>query len=99
MVMWDEIALQISKEFPDLAWDKELVAAATARMVNRLATLVTLVVTNLHADILSNLAAALAGSQGIAPIGNSAEQMAQQIMAETEMFAKLVKVGWSKRAR
>lgn len=70
MVMWDEIALQISKEFADVRWDKELVDAATARMVNRPATLDTLVATNLHADILSDLAAALAGSLGIAPTGN-----------------------------
>jgi len=70
MVMWDEIALQVAKEFPDVAWDKELVDAATARMVNRPASLDTLVATNLHADILSDLAAALAGSLGIAPTGN-----------------------------
>jgi tartrate dehydrogenase/decarboxylase/D-malate dehydrogenase len=70
MVMWDEIALQISSEFPDVKWDKELVDAATARMVNRPATLDTIVATNLHADILSDLAAALAGSLGIAPTGN-----------------------------
>ena len=70
MVMWDEIAVQISKEFQDVTWDKELVDAATARMVNRPATLDTLVATNLHADILSDLAAALAGSLGIAPTGN-----------------------------
>ncbi len=70
MVMWDEIALQVSREFPDVAWDKELVDAATARMVNRPASLDTLVATNLHADILSDLAAALAGSLGIAPTGN-----------------------------
>jgi tartrate dehydrogenase/decarboxylase/D-malate dehydrogenase len=70
MVMWDEIALQISQEFPDVKWDKEIVDAATARMVNRPASLDTLVATNLHADILSDLAAALAGSLGIAPTGN-----------------------------
>src|SRR5690606_24429086 len=70
MVMWDEIALEISREFPDVAWDKELVDAATARMVNRPASLDTIVATNLHADILSDLAAALAGSLGIAPTGN-----------------------------
>jgi tartrate dehydrogenase/decarboxylase/D-malate dehydrogenase len=70
MVMWDEIAVQISKEFPDVTWDKELVDAATARMVNRPGTLDTIVATNLHADILSDLAAALAGSLGIAPTGN-----------------------------
>jgi tartrate dehydrogenase/decarboxylase/D-malate dehydrogenase len=70
MVMWDEIAVQISKEFPDVKWDKELVDAATARMVNRPKTLDTIVATNLHGDILSDLAAALAGSLGIAPTGN-----------------------------
>src|SRR5450830_45264 len=70
MVMWDEIAAQVALEFPDVKWDKEIVDAATARMVNRPATLDTLVATNLHADILSDLAAALAGSLGIAPTGN-----------------------------
>jgi tartrate dehydrogenase/decarboxylase/D-malate dehydrogenase len=70
MVMWDEIALQIAAEFPDVKWDKEIVDAATARMVNRPASLDTIVATNLHADILSDLAAALAGSLGIAPTGN-----------------------------
>jgi tartrate dehydrogenase/decarboxylase / D-malate dehydrogenase len=70
MVMWDEIALQISKEFPAVTWDKILVDACTDRMVNRPATLDTLVATNLHADVLSDLAAALAGSLGIAPTGN-----------------------------
>ncbi|MDB5744340.1 MAG: ttuC [Polaromonas sp.] len=70
MVMWDEIAVQVSREFPDVTWDKELVDACTARMVNRPASLDTVVATNLHADILSDLAAALAGSLGIAPTGN-----------------------------
>jgi tartrate dehydrogenase/decarboxylase/D-malate dehydrogenase len=70
MVMWDEIAVEIAREFPDVRWDKELVDAATARMVNRPASLDTLVATNLHADILSDLAAALAGSLGIAPTAN-----------------------------
>jgi tartrate dehydrogenase/decarboxylase / D-malate dehydrogenase len=70
MVMWDEIAAQVAREFPDVGWDKELVDAATVRMVNRPASLDTIVATNLHADILSDLAAALAGSLGIAPTGN-----------------------------
>ena len=70
MVMWDEIANQIAREFPGVKWDKELVDAATVRMVNRPASLDTIVATNLHADILSDLAAALAGSLGIAPTAN-----------------------------
>jgi len=70
MVMWDEIAHLVAKDFPDVRWDKELVDAMTARMVNRPASIDTVVATNLHADILSDLAAALAGSLGIAPTGN-----------------------------
>lgn len=70
MVMWDEVAIQVAKDFPDVKWDKEMVDAATARMVNKPASLDTIVATNLHADILSDLAAALAGSLGIGPTGN-----------------------------
>ena len=71
MVMWDEIARAgRPASSRTSSWDKELVDACTARMVNRPASLDTLVATNLHADILSDLAAALAGSLGIAPTGN-----------------------------
>ena len=70
MVMWDEIAAEVAGEFPDVAWDKMLVDAMTVRMVHEPASLDTIVATNLHADILSDLAAALAGSIGIAPTGN-----------------------------
>jgi len=70
MVMWDEIAVEVSKDFPDVKWDKELVDAMTARMVNKPRTIDTVVATNLHADVLSDLAAALAGSLGIAPTAN-----------------------------
>ena len=47
-----------------------LVDAATMRMVLRPASLDVMVATNLHADILSDLAAALSGSLGIAPTAN-----------------------------
>jgi tartrate dehydrogenase/decarboxylase / D-malate dehydrogenase len=70
MVMWDEIAAETAREFPDVAVDKELVDAMTTRMVLKPQTLDTIVATNLHADILSDLAAALAGSLGIAPTAN-----------------------------
>jgi tartrate dehydrogenase/decarboxylase / D-malate dehydrogenase len=70
MVMWDEIAHEVARDFPDVQWDKEMVDAMTARMVNKPATLDTIVATNLHADILSDLAAALAGSLGIGPTAN-----------------------------
>jgi tartrate dehydrogenase/decarboxylase/D-malate dehydrogenase len=70
MVLWDEIANEVAAEFPDVTWDKMLVDAMTVRMTLNPASLDTIVATNLHADILSDLAAALAGSIGIAPTAN-----------------------------
>lgn len=70
MVMWDEIAAEVAHNYPDVTWDKMLVDAMTMRMTLRPQTLDTIVATNLHADILSDLAAALAGSLGIAPTAN-----------------------------
>ncbi|THX10991.1 tartrate dehydrogenase [Aureobasidium pullulans] len=103
MVMWDEIAADVAKDFPDVKCDKMLVDAMTCRkglfvdarsgscagsleqdrslfliitlliislVVLQPQSLDTIVATNLHADILSDLAAALAGSIGIAPTSN-----------------------------
>lgn len=70
MVMWDEIAATVAADFPDVTWDRMLVDAMTVRMVARPESLDTIVATNLHADILSDLAAVLAGSIGIAPTAN-----------------------------
>ena len=70
LVLWDEVAAEVAAEYPDVVWDKELVDAMTVRMVRRPASIDTVVATNLHADILSDLAAALAGSLGIAPTAN-----------------------------
>ena len=70
LVLWDEIAAEVAAEFSDVAWDRELVDAMTTRLVLKPATIDTVVATNLHADILSDLAAALAGSLGVAPTAN-----------------------------
>jgi tartrate dehydrogenase/decarboxylase/D-malate dehydrogenase len=70
MVLWDQIATEVAAEFPDVTWDKMLVDAMTVRMVMQPESLDTIVATNLHADILSDLAAALAGSIGVAPTAN-----------------------------
>ncbi|GLS29045.1 tartrate dehydrogenase/decarboxylase / D-malate dehydrogenase [Mesorhizobium albiziae] len=70
MVLWDEIAAQVAANYPDVTWDKMLVDAMTVRMTLQPQSLDTIVATNLHADILSDLAAALAGSIGIAPTAN-----------------------------
>ena len=66
----DEIFYQVAKKYPDVKTDRILVDAMTTRMVLKPASLDTIVASNLHADILSDLAAALSGSLGIAPTAN-----------------------------
>ncbi|MDH5557660.1 MAG: tartrate dehydrogenase [Alphaproteobacteria bacterium] len=70
MVMWDAVFEDIKGDYPDVTTDKMLVDAMTARMVLNPKSLDTIVATNLHADVLSDLAAALSGSLGIAPTAN-----------------------------
>jgi tartrate dehydrogenase/decarboxylase/D-malate dehydrogenase len=70
MVLWDEIAVEVAREYPDVDADKMLVDAMTTRMVGKPGSIDVVVASNLHADILSDLAAALAGSMGIAPTAN-----------------------------
>jgi tartrate dehydrogenase/decarboxylase/D-malate dehydrogenase len=70
MVMWDEIGAEVARDFPDVSSDNMLVDAMTMRMTLKPESLDTIVASNLHADILSDLAAALAGSLGIAPTAN-----------------------------
>jgi tartrate dehydrogenase/decarboxylase/D-malate dehydrogenase len=70
MVLWDEIFFEVHKQYREVEVDRVLVDAMTTRMVLKPASLDTIVASNLHADILSDLAAALSGSLGIAPTAN-----------------------------
>jgi len=70
MVLWDEIFYQVAGEFPEVKTNRVLVDAVTTVMVLKPAELDVIVASNLHADILSDLAAALSGSLGIAPTAN-----------------------------
>lgn len=70
MVMWDDCFARVKQEFPDVRTDKMLVDAMTTRMVLDPSSLDVIVASNLHADVLSDLAAALSGSLGIAPTAN-----------------------------
>lgn len=47
MVLWDEVAAEVAKEFPDVTVDKMLVDAMTCRMVLKPESLDTIVATNL----------------------------------------------------
>jgi tartrate dehydrogenase/decarboxylase/D-malate dehydrogenase len=70
MVLWDEVFYEVARDFPKVKTDRILVDAATTRMVLRPEAIDVMVASNLHADILSDLAAALSGSLGIAPTAN-----------------------------
>ena len=70
MVLWDEVFFELQKQYADVKTDRVLVDAMTTRMVLKPASIDTVVASNLHADILSDLAAALSGSLGIAPTAN-----------------------------
>jgi tartrate dehydrogenase/decarboxylase / D-malate dehydrogenase len=70
MVLWDEIAREVAAGYPDVRWRFELVDAMTTRFVLAPESIDVVVATNLHADILSDLAAAVSGSLGIAPTAN-----------------------------
>jgi isocitrate/isopropylmalate dehydrogenase len=70
MVKWDSVAEIVAQDYPDVKMEKMLVDAMTTRMVLKPQSIDAVVATNLHADILSDLAAALAGSIGIAPTAN-----------------------------
>lgn len=70
MVLWDTVCREVIGDYPDLRVDWMLVDAMTQRMVCKPGSVDTVLATNLHADILSDLAAALAGSLGIGATAN-----------------------------
>ena len=70
MVLWDEIFYEVAKGYPQVKTQRILVDAVTTVMTLKPQALDVIVASNLHADILSDLAAALSGSLGIAPTAN-----------------------------
>jgi tartrate dehydrogenase/decarboxylase/D-malate dehydrogenase len=64
MVLWDEACRAVIADYPDLDVDWRLVDAMAAEMVIHPQRFDTILATNLHADILSDLASALTGSLG-----------------------------------
>jgi tartrate dehydrogenase/decarboxylase/D-malate dehydrogenase len=69
-VLWDEVVAEVAGSDERISFDSVLVDAATARLVLQPESVDVLVASNLHADILSDLTASLAGSLGVAPSGN-----------------------------
>jgi tartrate dehydrogenase/decarboxylase/D-malate dehydrogenase len=70
MVMWDDVAEVVRKEYPTVEYRKYHVDALAARMVTHPQTLDVMVASNLFGDILTDIGSAISGSLGIAPGAN-----------------------------
>jgi tartrate dehydrogenase/decarboxylase/D-malate dehydrogenase len=70
MVMWDEVAEIVRRDFPSVDYRKYHVDALAARMVTHPQTLDVIVASNLFGDILTDIGSAISGSLGIAPGAN-----------------------------
>jgi tartrate dehydrogenase/decarboxylase/D-malate dehydrogenase len=70
MVLWDEIAEVVRKDYPGVEYRKFHVDAIAARMVTHPASLDVIVASNLFGDILTDIGSAISGSLGIAPGAN-----------------------------
>ena len=70
MVLWDEVAADVAKDFPGVEYRKYHVDALCARMVTHPQTLDVIVASNLFGDILTDIGSAISGSLGVAPGGN-----------------------------
>jgi len=70
MVLWDEVFARVAGDYPDVETESVLVDAMSAKFVLRPEDLSVVVASNLHADILSDLGSALAGSLGLAASAN-----------------------------
>jgi tartrate dehydrogenase/decarboxylase/D-malate dehydrogenase len=67
---WDEVVAERAARHPDVRWDSEHIDALAAKFVLQPGRFDVVVGSNLFGDILSDLAAAVAGSIGIAPSAN-----------------------------
>jgi tartrate dehydrogenase/decarboxylase/D-malate dehydrogenase len=70
MPFWDEVVADVVKAAGGVTLDKMLIDALAARVVLKPLSLDVIVASNLFGDIISDLAAAAAGSIGVAPSGN-----------------------------
>jgi tartrate dehydrogenase/decarboxylase/D-malate dehydrogenase len=65
--LWDEVFAEVSEQYPDVETEELLVDAAAMFMVRDPRRFQVVVASNLFADILTDLGAALIGGMGMAP--------------------------------
>jgi len=71
-VLWDRVVAGVAADYPDVRVERVLVDAMAARMVSRPDSIDVVVASNLFADILTDLGAAIQGSMGLAASANLA---------------------------
>jgi tartrate dehydrogenase/decarboxylase/D-malate dehydrogenase len=70
MVFWDRVFREVAEEFPEVATESLLVDAACMDLVRRPEDFDVIVASNLFGDILTDIAAIISGSMGLAPSAN-----------------------------
>ena len=70
MTFWDRVFREVAAEYPDVATESLLVDAACMDLVRRPEHFDVMVASNLFGDILTDLAAIVTGSLGLAPSAN-----------------------------
>jgi len=82
MVFWDEVVDEVSKDYPDVTFQKYYVDALAARMVTHPHTVDTILASNLFGDILTDIGSAISGSLGVGPGANINPDRTQPSMFE-----------------
>ena len=70
MEFWDRVFVDVARDYPDIRTESLLVDAACMDLVRRPQDFDVIVASNLFGDILTDLAAAITGSLGLAPSAN-----------------------------
>ena len=70
LVFWDRIVEEVREEYPDVAYERLYVDAATMKFMQRPEWFDVIVTTNLFGDILSDQGGAMIGSIGLTPSAN-----------------------------
>ncbi len=65
--LWRQVVSEVAREYPDVALDHQLVDSTAMRLVFKPSDYDVILTENMFGDILSDLAAALAGSMGLLP--------------------------------
>jgi len=71
--LWRKVAIEVSKEFPDVKLEHQLVDSCAMRLITHAPSFDVVVTENMFGDILTDEAAVLAGSLGMLPSASLGE--------------------------